>query len=65
MVNAGGGSMKSQMKRADASGAQVALIIGEDEAGLNTVAVKPLRGSGAQVAVAADQVVATLRALPH
>jgi len=65
VVNAGGGSMKSQMKRADASGAKVALIIGEEEAGQNTVAVKPLRGGGEQVAVAADQVVATLRALPR
>jgi histidyl-tRNA synthetase len=64
VVNAGGGSMKSQMKRADASGAQVALIIGEEEAGLGTVAVKPLRGGGGgQSSVAAGDVVATLRAL--
>ena len=44
--------MKSQMKRADASGARYALIIGDDEAAANAVAVKPLRderraGSGA------------------
>jgi histidyl-tRNA synthetase len=51
VVNAGGGSMKSQMKRADASGARYALIIGQDEASTDTVAMKPLRESGEQVAV--------------
>ncbi|MFO1414976.1 MAG: histidine--tRNA ligase [Burkholderiales bacterium] len=63
VVNAGGGSMKSQMKRADASGAQVALIIGEEEAGLGTVAIKPLRGGSGQSAVPAGDVVAALQAL--
>lgn len=38
-----GGSFKSQFKRADKSGAKVALIIGEDEVKQNTVAVKFLR----------------------
>ena len=51
VVNAGGGSMKSQMKRADASAARYALIIGQDEAGTDTVAVKPLREGGEQFAV--------------
>ena len=32
------------MKKADASGARFALIVGEDEAAANRVAVKPLRG---------------------
>ena len=32
VLNAGGGSFKSQMKRADASGARYALIVGDDEA---------------------------------
>jgi len=39
----GGGSFRSQMKKADKSGARVALIWGEDEAAANTVTVKPLR----------------------
>ncbi len=38
------GSFKSQFKRADASGAQFALIFGADELAQNSVTVKPLRG---------------------
>ena len=40
----GGGSFKSQMKKADRSGARVALIWGEDEVAADTVTLKPLRG---------------------
>lgn len=48
-VSDGPGSMKSQFKRADASGARFALIFGADELAQNTVTVKALRdGSGAQ-----------------
>jgi histidyl-tRNA synthetase len=39
------------MKKADASGARFALVIGDDEAAAGTVAVKPLRAQGEQVAV--------------
>ena len=43
------GSMKSQFKRADASGARYALVFGERELALGTVSVKALRdGGGAQ-----------------
>jgi histidyl-tRNA synthetase len=42
-VHCGGGSFKSQMKRADRTGARLALILGEDEADAGTVAIKPLR----------------------
>jgi len=42
-MHAGGGSMKSQFKRADASRARFALIFGADELAQGTVAVKPLR----------------------
>lgn len=42
-LHCGGGSFKSQMKKADGSGAQVALIVGDDEAAANAVSVKPLR----------------------
>ncbi len=48
LMNAGGGSMKSQFKRADASGAGFALIFGADELARGQVAIKPLRaGEGA------------------
>jgi histidyl-tRNA synthetase len=39
------GSMKSQFKRADASGADYALIFGDDELARGEVAVKPLRNA--------------------
>ena len=48
LTHCGGGSFKSQMKKADASGAQVAVVIGEDEAVDGAVGLKPLRGPGAQ-----------------
>ena len=45
----GVGSMKSQFKKADSSGAQFALIFGEEELAQNTVSIKSLRdGGGAQ-----------------
>lgn len=48
VMNAGGGSFKSQFKRADRSGAKYALILGEDEIKNNTVALKPLRNNAEQ-----------------
>jgi histidyl-tRNA synthetase len=51
VVNAGGGSFKSQMKKADASGASYALIIGDDEVAAGSVSMKPLRSGGDQIAV--------------
>ena len=62
IVNAGGGSFKSQMKRADASGARYALIVGDEEAAGNRVALKPLRSEGRQVDVAPNELVTRLRA---
>ena len=44
----GGGSFKSQFKRADKSGARLALVIGEDEIAAGAAAVKRLRGEGGQ-----------------
>jgi histidyl-tRNA synthetase len=60
VVNAGGGSFKSQMKKADASGARFALIIGDDEVATGVVGVKPLRESGEQTAVPLDRLAAVL-----
>ncbi|MGB2119814.1 MAG: histidine--tRNA ligase [Porticoccaceae bacterium] len=48
----GGGSFKSQIKRADKSGAKIALILGEDEAAAGTVGVKYLREDRPQEAAA-------------
>jgi len=42
-MHAGGGSFKSQFKKADASGARYALVFGADELARGEVAVKPLR----------------------
>jgi histidyl-tRNA synthetase len=42
-VNLGGGSFKTQFKRADKSGAEFALVLGDDEAARGVVAVKALR----------------------
>jgi len=50
----GGGSFKSQMKKADKSGASIALILGEDEAASGTIGVKYLREDIVQQSVAQD-----------
>jgi len=50
-------SFKSQMKKADASGAAYALIIGPDELEKNEAQLKDLRGSGEQQAVGLEQAV--------
>ncbi len=47
VLHPGQSSMKSQFKKADASGAAFALIFGEDEVAQGIVAVKPLREQGA------------------
>ena len=48
------GSFKSQMKKADSSGAAYAVIIGEDELQAGLVQLKELRGTGGQVPVSFD-----------
>jgi histidyl-tRNA synthetase len=48
VTHTGGGSLKSQMKRADKSGALLAFIIGEDELQSGTVGVKYLRSTDEQ-----------------
>jgi histidyl-tRNA synthetase len=55
LVHSGGGSFKSQLKKADASGARYALIFGDDEIAQGVVTVKSLRdGSGSQASRPAD-----------
>jgi len=56
VLHSGGGSMKSQLKKADASGARHALILGDDELASGEVTVKPLReGGGEQIRRAIGQ----------
>jgi histidyl-tRNA synthetase len=55
-VNLGGGSFKTQFKRADKSGAEFALILGDDEVSRGVVAVKPLRQELAQEEWPLDQI---------
>ena len=47
-ANLGGGSFKAQFKRADRSGAELALVLGEDELRRGEVTVKPLREDAGQ-----------------
>lgn len=47
-LHCGGGKPKARLKRADASGAEVALILGEAEVAEGTVSIKALRAGGEQ-----------------
>ncbi|SFP32866.1 histidyl-tRNA synthetase [Nitrosomonas cryotolerans] len=51
ILHCGGGSFKAQMKKADASGARFALIIGDDEVQAEEVSLKPLRDAAEQTRV--------------
>jgi histidyl-tRNA synthetase len=55
-INLGGGNFKTQFKRADKSGAQFALILGDDEVGRGVVALKALRAEMAQEECPVDQI---------
>ena len=58
-MHAGGGSIKAQFKKADASGARFALVFGSDELARGEVTVKPLRDpAAAQLARSLDAVAA-------
>jgi len=59
-VNMGGGSFKSQLKRADKSGAAYALILGEDEIAEKVAGLKPLRSGEDQRSIPFDGIVAEL-----
>lgn len=54
-LHCGGGSFKSQFKKADKSGAGFALVLGDDEAAQGVVNIKPLRSVGEQQTVPNDQ----------
>jgi histidyl-tRNA synthetase len=55
VLHAGGGSFKSQMKKADASGAWTALIVGEQELQAREVSVKNLRRNDEQQRIGMDR----------
>ena len=59
-LNLGGGSFKSQLKRADKSGAKFAIIIGEDEVERGEAGLKPLRSGEEQQRVALDNLTEAL-----
>jgi histidyl-tRNA synthetase len=59
-MNLGGGSFKSQMKRADKSGAEFALILGEQELADDCVGFKPMLSTDEQSSVALDDLAETL-----
>jgi histidyl-tRNA synthetase len=58
-----GGSLKSQMKRADKSGARFTLVLGEAERTSGQAKLKPMAG-GDLIPVALDAVASTVRAQP-
>ncbi len=61
VLHCGGGSFKSQLKRADASRAAHAVILGEDEVRAGQVSLKPLRGQGAQQTLSLEQAIQFLK----
>jgi histidyl-tRNA synthetase len=62
-LNLGGGSFKSQLKRADKSKAEYALILGEQEIAEKCIGLKPLRSTEDQSSIAFDELAATLAGL--
>ena len=54
-LHLGGGSFKSQFKRADRSGARFALVYGDSELASESVTLKPLRSEGEQVTLPDNQ----------
>jgi histidyl-tRNA synthetase len=62
-INLGGGSFKTQFRRADKSGAQFAIVLGDDEVARGVVAIKDLRREVAQEECAIDRINERLGAL--
>ena len=61
LLHCGGGSFKSQMKKADGSGARFAVIIGEEELANGQVSLKDLRGDKGQLQAACSDLVQQLQ----
>lgn len=60
-MHCGGGSFKSQFKKADKSGASIALVLGEDEVAQQKIAIKYLREERDQVVVSWDDMLGELQ----
>ena len=61
LSHCGGGNLKKQLKRADKSGAGIALMLGEDEVARGEVTIKYLRGQGEQQTLALDELIVQLK----
>ncbi len=61
LLNCGGGSFKSQFKKADKSGADYALILGEDEVANNTISIKCLRQEAEQQTIPQTELIQQLQ----
>jgi histidyl-tRNA synthetase len=59
-LNLGGGNFKTQFRRADKSGAQLALILGDSEVERGVVAIKSLRTEGEQRDIPGGELTARL-----
>lgn len=63
LTNCGGGSFKSQMKKADKSGAAIALLIGDDEVSNNSITIKYLRDDRDQLTISQKDLPDTLQSI--
>ncbi|WP_421131992.1 histidine--tRNA ligase [Alteromonas sp. A079] len=63
MMHCGGGNFKKQLKRADKTGAKLALLLGSDEMQSRTVGIKPLRDGQEQQTVEFDALTRTVSEL--
>jgi histidyl-tRNA synthetase len=61
ILHCGGGSFKAQMKKADASGARYAVIIGDEEAAAEQVTLKSLREAAQQARVSLNEAVELIK----
>jgi histidyl-tRNA synthetase len=61
LLNCGGGAFKNQLKKADRCGADIALILGEDEAKEGKITIKFLREEVEQKTLAFDEAIALLQ----
>ena len=55
IVHTGGGSFKSQFKKADKSGARLALILGDEEVSQQKISIKDLRQAQEQIILPQDE----------
>jgi histidyl-tRNA synthetase len=62
-MNQGGGNFKAQFRRADRSGARLALVLGDEELERGAAALKPLRDQGTQTDIALAELAARLPGL--